>query len=822
MIAMKKNLIKGALALFTGAFLFSCAEKESEYVPIVQQKVQTFEEVFKEVYGDIDPYQNWGFTNDLSLADPSTTEVVYVDSVVPAPVTARTRALTRTANPEANLWGRTYSNIPDPLTEAQKKRARLFFQYNYDPQDQPVSLTNFFVQDVYKGGTMPLNDGTDAMRQYSLEKYSFGGKLETGSNHMDYLTAGPNNDHIYNYNNAHCSTNENVWDGRTYQEGYPLTAETAAAQGIGDWEAENFNHVVYHKDEIMLMENSSTACFGWHESQGEIHHNDQYRIISGAKIDEWAATFGAQHPGLDLGSSVAGRNFVGFDYEAKVDLKDIYAFPNGWDEYVTDPVTYQTTKVHHDGIRCNENGVPYISSNAYDNQASVRIVPANTPGAYPVWERYVDGQQSKGNVWVKVGCSDGYFSDWIVCIVGAQGKTITSRDSEEKFGEEQKIPVPGQCGRIFCEDLGVSSREDLDFNDVVFDVDIFQHYEAGVKKYYKIYSDGRKEKIREENYSTLDHATYSAEITLLAAGGTIPLSVAGKEVHNQFNVGLTTMVNTYDENSTAFGSFENRKSVFLGSFTPSQLFPAKDGNPGKVDTDPIYAIEIPIVVQWGNDVAVLGSSLGGAPAKIFVPNHTTKWTVERKPMTLAYPRFADYVGNKNILWWNDDLLDGDEKVRANYYRYNNATYEGRVTPPIVITRITYPSVTQDIMWPSAGTNSVMKYTDWKVEYLPLDFDTYYPGDHITFFVEDLTNDSYITVVFADGNKPYFIDTVIRNFDLDAQGNKINVGKTSGIIEVELDEANAKKLNSSKWEGSPALQVQGRNFTLTKIGRTLFK
>ena len=254
----------------------------------------------------------------------------------------------------------------------------------------------------------------------------------------------------------------------------------------------------------------------------------------------------------------------------------------------------------------------------------------------------------------------------------------------------------------------------------------------------------------------------------------------------------------------------------MGSFTPSQLIP------GRADTDPIYAHEIPIAVQWGNDVAVLGSSLGGAPAKIFVPNHTTKWTVERKPLTVAYPKFADYVGDKDIQWWDDNLLTDAEKASVDYYRYSNATYSGRITPPIVITRITYPSVSQDVMWPLAGTNSVKAYTDWSMDFLPLDFDTYYPGDHITFYVENLTDDSYMTVVFADGNKPYFIDTVIPNYDLDAQGNKINTGKTSGVIEVELDEANAKKMNSSRYEGRPALQVMGRNFTLTQISRTLFQ
>jgi len=815
---MKKYLIKGALALFAGALLFSCAEKETEYVPIVQQKVKTYEEVFNEVYGEIDPYQNWGFTNDLSLADSSTTEVIYKDSLVTESELAGSRAGTRGHNANANEWGRSYSNVPDPLTAEQKKRVRLYFQYNKDPQNEPVSYTNFFVQDVYKGGSNPLWKNENGFRDFSKEAYNFGGELQIGSDHMDKLTAGRANDHINNYNNAHCSTNENVWDGRTYQEGYPLDEESAAAKGIGDWEAENYNHVVYHSDEIMLMVGSSTACFGWYETQGSIQQNDNYVIISGETIDRWAD----QYPGADLGASVAGRGFVGFDYEARVDADDVFQDVNGWDDYIWNAEKNENDIIHHDGPRTNEDGIPYVSSGAYDNQASVTVVPAGTPGAFPVWQRYVNGDQSQGNVWVKVGCADGYYSDWIICIVKAEPKEITRREKMEKYGTEEKTPFPGQCGRIFCEDLGVSSREDLDFNDLVLDVDIYQNIEEGVKKYYWVYSDGRKEFIREEPYSNRNNPNYSIEMTLLAAGGTIPLTVAGMEVHKKFDVGITTMVNTYNENSTVFGSVEDRDPVYLGSFTPSQLFPATEDNPGRADTDPVYAYEIPIAVQWGNDVAVLGSSLGGAPAKIFVPNHTTKWTVERKPLTVAYPRFADYVGNKNIQWWDDNLLSDAEKASVDYYRYGNATYSGRITPPIVITRITYPSASQDIMWPSAGTSSVKPYTDWSVDYLPLDFDMYYPGDRITFFVEDLKDDSYITVVFADGNKPYFIDMMIPNYDLDAEGHKINKGKTSGVIEVELDEANAKKMNSSKRDGRPTLQVMGRNFTLTQISRTLFR
>ena len=785
---MRKYLIKGALALFAGTLVLGCAEKESEYVPIVEKKVKAYEEVFKEVYGDIDPYQNWGFTNDLSLADPSTTEVIYQDSVVPA--SARIRAAgTRGHDANANMWGRTWSNVPDPLTPEQKKRVRLYFQYNRFPTNEPVNYTNFFVQDVYKGATTPLNDGSESKSQYSTEVYGFNGgsRVEAGSAHMDKLTAGSDDDHINNYNNAHCSTNNNVWDGRTYEAGYPKTAET----GTGDWEAENYNHVVYHSDEIMLMVNSKTDCFGWYESNGSIQHDDQYVIISGATIDAWAS----QHSELgDLGASVTGRGFVGFDYES-VPQTDaytnvIYTAPNGKQvKYLKAEMNMYSTSDIQQGVETDAKRLELLGK-----------------GYLPVLN-------SADKTWAKLGkFADGYYSDWIVCIVEAQGKTITSREKVEKEGEDYKIPVPAQCGRIFCEDLGESSREDLDFNDVVFDVDIYQHYEAGTRYYYTIYSDGRKVLDRTEPYSTLDRATYTAEITLQAAGGTLPLTVAEREVHSAFGVGITTMVNTRDDNSTTQGTYVNElPAVFLGTFTPSQL------SPGKQDTDPIYAMDIPIVVQYENAVNELGSSLGGAPAKIFVPNHTTKWSVERKLMTLAYPKFANYVKNKNIEWWNDALLSETEKQTVNYYRYFGVKYDGRVTPPIIITRISYPATTQDNLWSGS-----QPYTSWGLADIALNFDKYYPGDYITFYVDNLTADSYMTVVFADGTKPYFIDTKIPNYDLDNLGNKINLNKTSGVVEVKLDEANAEKLNNSKKKGQVTIQVQGQGFTLTRIGRTLFQ
>jgi hypothetical protein len=55
--------------------------------------------------------------------------------------------------------------------------------------------------------------------------------------------------------------------------------------------------------------------------------------------------------------------------------------------------------------------------------------------------------------------------------------------------------------------------------------------------------------------------------------------------------------------------------------------------------------------------------------------------------------------------------------------------------------------------------------------------------------------------------------------LDAEGNKIRV--TSGVIEVMLDEGNAEKMTSTVRQYG-TIQVQGRHFKLTKIGRIPFQ
>ena len=435
-----------------------------------------------------------------------------------------------------------------------------------------------------------------------------------------------------------------------------------------------------------------------------------------------------------------------------------------------------------------------------------------------------------------------------------EAKKRTSEPYEDPHIQEKSILVETQSGRIFCEDLGVSTREDLDFNDVVFDVYVWMNYKEGYIDHYIKYSDGTKELQSHEEYSTLDQATYTCRIVLQAAGGTIPVTVAGQDVHSAFREGNapvshTTMINTYDNNTTAFGDFAECASVDLGVllgkpngiFTPTTLFPGSS----KCTSDKvcIEALDIPIVVKYGNGtngVGELGNSLGGAPAKIFVPNYDTRWTVERKPLSLAYPKFPRYVkpkegeDRKDIMWWDDSDLSPAEVQRASYYRHGNPIGSSTAKPPIVITRFIYPASTEKYLW--TGTES---YGSWTLKDPELNLDAFYgenkdrkekpfyPGDRIRFYASGLKDDSYITVVYADLSKPYFIDAPFPNFKvdnkggliLDEEGNKIPV--TSGVIEVVLDEENAKKMNETVL-ANHKIQVQGRNFILKYISIVPFE
>ena len=160
---------------------------------------------------------------------------------------------TKGVNANANEWG-GYVEVPEPLTKAQIATVTSWFATHPNPQGIAVNWSDFFVQQV--------------------------SSTEYGKN-MDLLTCGKAEEHINNFNGGDGSTNDKVcyWQ-----------------------DPNNENNRLYRTDKIQFMVNSSTECFGYHESRGTFNqqYNDKYVIIPGSMID----------------SSVAGMYFVGFDYNS--------------------------------------------------------------------------------------------------------------------------------------------------------------------------------------------------------------------------------------------------------------------------------------------------------------------------------------------------------------------------------------------------------------------------------------------------------------------------------------------------------------------------
>ena len=176
---------------------------------------------------------------------------------------------------------------------------------------------------------------------------------------------------------------------------------------------------------------------------------------------------------------------------------------------------------------------------------------------------------------------DGYFNDWIISITPGIKKLSHAR--------------------VIAEDLSATEKGDFDFNDVVFDV------------YF-------------ENNSTT--------ITILAAGGTLPLTVAGQEVHKLFGV--------WEEGA------EKQKMVNTGAtggVTKDPVSFTINGNNYGWD-----AKNIPVVVTKNGQNIALEAEQGYAPGKIQVEKYY-QWCGEREDIGTKYPLFLDYVKDQNVKWY---------------------------------------------------------------------------------------------------------------------------------------------------------------------------
>ena len=287
---------------------------------------------------------------------------------------------------------------------------------------------------------------------------------------------------------------------------------------------------------------------------------------------------------------------------------------------------------------------------------------------------------SEGFVLGESGCSPGY--------EGGTGTSFTPEKDEIPVVNTEEQPLRSEIettteyyettqvieqGRVFCEDLGKISTNDLDFNDVVFDAYIYKVAQV-TRTIIKV--DGKLQSDDTEETS----ARYYAKIVLLAAGGTLPLKVANVEVHNAFgNYSTTTIINTITEEGSAFGnSWAVEPPKDLGIF---------DGYSS--------IAEIPITIFYDSgDVLTLTAESGEAPHKICVPIGI-KWAKERVKIDEAYTEFQKYVNQKYDFWSNGMVknnvydLDGD-----NYTELSTAVKSKKL--PGGSTEYTYEVVSSEV------------------------------------------------------------------------------------------------------------------------------
>lgn len=605
---MKKYLISGVLALIAGCYFTSCVHDDIESQSVVDQKTQNYDTAFKNLYGNIAPGHTWGF--DIPAIQES--------GVIPAASrTAASRAFTRDANPNHKLWAGTYANVPQPLTEAQKNLVRNYFQQNKNPKGISVDYTNFFVQQVYKGHTNLDNANSDCTEQYTAGN----GDTVYGSSQMDKLTAGIKEDHINNFNNADYSggTTVEVWTGEIRNN--------------------DPNDKVYQNDQMMLMENSSTECFGFYNSRESGQYNDHYVIITGDDIMEWAKKEGANLSDDSKGANVAGMFFVGFDFEC-------------------DKVAY------------NADGTLNVETNRY----LVTFCEQGTQGAVQI---------PNSTRWATIGGADGYYSDWIVRITNGIKKQTDGGNDEGGGGSTTtsykktlaKRHVMIDKGRVFCEDLSSVQdvKEDIDFNDAVFDAIIWYDYWVIVEKD----DNGNLISVTEAETDETHQNSFWADISLLATGATEQIKIGDNEVHAKFGQSnVKYMINTVGASTSVNGLYNT------DPFTPvnfqvdmSGLGLIPEGYSGSIENylkANVTLDNIPIQVYWntngaGRAAAVLaagnvtydesGNIIGmTAPHKIKVP-FTTKWPAERRNIQEGYTLFKDYVADPTVDPWNSGWND---------------------------------------------------------------------------------------------------------------------------------------------------------------------
>ena len=644
---MKKYLMTGMAALAICAAFTSCSKDTDVFNQNVVQNIEEqkkqdaleknmakvneqYATAFVNAFGPVGSNVDWGFGSARALTRSGNTGETYAQTHGDANGGANMNC-NEWADPDKEFGGWV---VPDPLTAEQKAVVTAYFQSGPDIDFEDPHFRHFFVQQVYKGGSAQAGTSTENITAANNSVYN--------SDNMNLLTVGETNIHINNYNAGTC-TERDVLDNGQKVGGTSHKDQITLMVNIDDTSCFG-----YHETGSSTHHNNKAALVGWETIDTWAKTN--YPGYDGCLKDDWNRSFMgfdlAIKEGIQACETDENGNIIYATYDQAPespqyawDGENIIEITTGEWKNVTIQHEYwtenKTVPVYKEGFESimgcgwlitNENFYVAEEKVTLDQSFQVNGTPANLDGiknAVILKEFTVDGTKYQSVInlprikqlvdagylpvkdkslqdWIKVGTSDGYFTDWIV--------TLT----EAKRQDEKQTPTY----RVIAEDLNATEKSDFDFNDVVFDV---EPNEAGT----------------------------AAKIVVRAAGGIYKLTVAGKEVHAAFGEdvkddGLYPMINTKPWDP------EVKATLF-------EAYPGEFGSDADI-RNTIKNIEIKVYKPGFEENGIELTAQTGKPACKILVDQTFEVVTERTGIADKNTNFNKYVQGTwdtetNGFWW---------------------------------------------------------------------------------------------------------------------------------------------------------------------------
>ena len=819
---MKKYLFNGAMALIVGGFIVSCSHDDISQPATVDQMTKSFDEMFTELYGPIAPNHNWGFAtvgvseeaNDLTedpmltrantrsnmviSGDPFTkyenTDRYYKSAIPSTAKTPNVDVNTLQGYTELKFENGTFGihcwqgsrdiyvngivtmNVDNTNSLNQARiyllpNSTLHFNMSAYINNLEIYVANgatlnYNAEKLYKqtGGGIIFNRGTlNVPDNFEINQDAI--VYNEGTINGNNITSKPGDGHpsyFYNYGDLKLKGNMELNScANFFNEGVVNVAgKTTATQAkiwwinkghytTGTLEFSAHNETFYNycnlivkgntafKDGIFhLMDNSytetGTAVFG--NSHFEVHMGNN----SGINI-KGNVSFGANGDGTDQGFFTTGtKAYVRVDGKATVAAHK-YSFVVGGNIVCAIKDGIEDLGANNSGVQPTyefKNGATVVDFNNL-------IVTPKTAGQ---------------------GCG----ATWGGGNPNAYPETISIQKKIHKKIIDQ--------GRVFCEDIATAYRqvkEDIDYNDIVFDARVWEIYDQYEVTYNNTVTPSAKTNWR-----------YQYDICLLATGGTIAEKVGKDEVdvHNAFGVGQAFMVNTWTTNCppTLSGQWNTPNNIMKAvdfSYTINKADQTDPTNVGistipitvKYDgTNGVKALNNRELQEEKDDEGKVISVRSSAPYKLCVPLGTA-WPIERANIQSAYKNFSSYVSGKQEFWTNN-IEQSNQYTFAPLSSIQNDK-KTKDSPEEIVNDGNATSSTVMVVWDKAVSEqkTLRLYNFNFVNEQTLRF--YGTG---SFKVLDKNNQELFSVVFVGGSK----DIKLTNYQASMLKENVTITSSS--------------------------------------------